>query len=243
LQGFPEQAVRTARLAVDGALAIGHALSLCHALAQALCPVAHYTGDLASAENSVAMLLDNAGARGLAGWIARGHCFLGMVMIMREDFAAGLPLLRDALAELRESGAAPGYPAFLAVLAGGLGGAGRVTEGLETIDRTLRLSDLHEERWCLPELLRIKGELLLADGRPDAVVNAEEQFLQALDWARRQGTLSWELRTAMSLARFWHDRHRIIEAHQLLDGVYRKFTEGFETADLLGARQLLRQLA
>ena len=63
------------------------------------------------------MLIDNARARGLAGWIARGNCFLGMVMIAREDFAAGLPLLRDSLSELHEKGAAPSYPAFLAILA------------------------------------------------------------------------------------------------------------------------------
>ena len=134
LRGFSDQAARTARSAVDGALAIGHTLSLCHALAQAMCPVALYTGDLACAEASVEKLLDNAKERGLAGWVARGRCFLGMVMITRENFAAGLPLLRDALAELHESGAAPSYPAFLAILAGGLGRAGQVIEGLATID-------------------------------------------------------------------------------------------------------------
>ena len=91
--------------------------------------------------------------------------------------------------------------------------------------------------------LRIKGELLLADGGSDAAANAEEQFLKALDWARRQDALSWELRVATSLARSWRGQHRIIEAHQLLDGVYRKFTEGFGTADLLAARDLLGQLA
>ncbi len=36
---------------------------------------------------------------------------------------------------------------------------------------------------------------------------------------------------------------RISEARQLLDGVYRMFTEDFGTADLLAARDLLGQLA
>jgi len=98
LQGFPDEAAHTARSAVDRALAIGHALSLCHALGQAACPIAHLNGDLGWAEDSVAILLDNAGERGLSGWIARGHCFLGMTMIAQQDFAGGLPLLRDALA-------------------------------------------------------------------------------------------------------------------------------------------------
>ena len=243
LQGFSDQATCTARLAVDGALAIGHPLSLCHALAQALCPVAHYTGDLACAENAVAMLLDNARTRGLAGWIARGHCFLGIVLIMREDLAAGLPVLRDGLAELRESGAAPGYPAFLAALAGGLGRAGRVIEGLETIDQALSLSSCHEERWCFPELLRVKGELRLLEGSVETAPSAEDCFRQALDAAHIDGTLAWELRAATSSARLWRDQHRVAEARDLLGSVYGHFTEGFAAADLRQAETLLRQLA
>ena len=243
LQGFSDQATRTARLAVDGALAIGHPLSLCHALAQALCPVAYYTGDLACAENAVAMLLDNARTRGLAGWIARGHCFLGIVLIMREDLAAGLPVLRDGLAELRESGAAPGYPAFLAALAGGLGRAGHVIEGLETIDQALSLSSCHEERWCFPELLRVKGELRLLEGSVETAPSAENCFRQALDAAHIDGTLAWELRAATSLARLWRDQYRVAEARDLLGLVYGRFTEGFAAADLRQAETLLQQLA
>ena len=181
LQGFSDQSTCAAQLAVDRALAIGHALSLCHALGQAMCPVALYTGDLVRAEDSVTTLLENAAERGLAGWIARGRCFLGMVMIARSDFAAGLPLLRNALAELRDSGAAPSYPAFLAILAEGLGRAGQVVDGLATIDQALMLSTQTEEHWCLPELLRTKGELVILDATPDAAAAAERHFLEALD--------------------------------------------------------------
>ena len=66
-------------------------------------------------------------------------------------------------------------------------------------------------------------------------------FRQALDWARRQGALSWELRAAMSLARLLHDRDRI-GARDLLASIYDRFTEGFGTADLITAKQLLDEL-
>jgi len=242
LQGYPDQAARAARIAVSRALTIDHALSLCHALAQAMCPVALFTGDLECAEGSVAMLLDNARERGLAGWIARGRCFRGMVMITREDFAGGLPLLRDALAELRESGATPSYPSFLAILAGGSGRAGQVTEGLAAIDQALMLSTRHEEHWCLAELLRIKGELAILEGTTAAAV-AEGHFLESLDCASRQRALSWELRTATSLAQLWRDQHRVAEARELLGSVYHRFRQGFETADLQKAKGLLAQLS
>jgi len=162
---------------------------------------------------------------------------------MRNDFAVGLPLLRDALDELRESGATPTYVAFLAVLAQGLARAGRKTEGLTAIDEALALSEHHEERWCLPELLRHKGEILLLEGSGDAAAVAEDCFRRALDWARRDGTLSWELRAAFSLGRIWRAQGRRAEAGELVASVYNRFTEGFGTADLQTAKRLLGELA
>ena len=242
LQGFPDQAASTARLAVEEAEASGHALSLCHALAQAACPVATLNGDVVAAQSFTAVLLDRARELGLSGWIARGHCFQGTLLIMRRDFVGGLPLLRDALEEMREGGAAPGYPAFLTLFARGLGLAGQVTEGLAVIDQALELSERHEERWSLPEVLRNKGELLLLGGSVGAAVAAEDCFRQALDWAHRDGALSYELRAAFSFGRLRRDQGRSSEAHDLVASVYRRFTEGFETADLQTAKRLLDEL-
>jgi predicted ATPase len=93
----------------------------------------------------------------------------------------------------------------------------------------------------MAELVRVRGELLLLQGAPGAAAAAEDHFRQALDWARRQGALSWELRAAMSLARLLHDRDRI-GARDLLASIYDRFTEGFGTADLITAKQLLDEL-
>ena len=71
------------------------------------------------------------------------------------------------------------------------------------MDEAFALSERDEERWCAAELLRIKGELLLSEGGPGAAEAAEDHFRQALDWARQQGALSWELRSVTSLARLW----------------------------------------
>jgi predicted ATPase len=117
-----------------------------------------------------------------------------------------------------------------------------VTEGLAVIDQALELSERHEERWSLPEVLRNKGELLLLGGSVGAAVAAEDWFRQALDWAHRDGTLSYELRAAFSLCRLRRDQGRSSEAHDLVASVYRRFTEGFETADLQTAKRLLDEL-
>jgi predicted ATPase len=71
---------------------------------------------------------------------------------------------------------------------------------------------------------------------------AEDRFRQALDWARRQGALSLELRAASSLARLLRDQGRSANAKALLQPVYDRFTEGFGTADLMAARTLIDAL-
>jgi predicted ATPase len=63
-----------------------------------------------------------------------------------------------------------------------------------------------------------------------------------VDWARRQGALSLELRSATSLARLHQQGGRTTQARKVLAQVYRRFTEGFGTADLITAKALLDTL-
>jgi predicted ATPase len=128
-------------------------------------------------------------------------------------------------------------------LAEALGRARQTAHGLATIDEALARSERSEERWCVAELLRIKGELVILQGASGANRAAEEHFRQSLDWSRQQEVLSWELRTTTSFARLLRDQRRIGEARTLLESVYNRFSEGFETADLRTAKQLLDELA
>ena len=121
--------------------------------------------------------------------------------------------------------------------------AGQVAEGLAAVDQALGQSESSEERWCIAELLRVKGKLILLGNSPDAAAAAADHFRQAVDWARRQGALSWELRAGTSLARMWRDQGRSQKARELLASVYDRFTEGFESADLKVAKAMLDGLA
>jgi predicted ATPase len=89
---------------------------------------------------------------------------------------------------------------------------------------------------------RLKGELSLLHGRPGAAGSAEIHFWQALDGAREYGALSWELRAATSLARLLLNQGRPADATACLQPIYDRFTEGFSTADLIAAKQLLDDL-
>jgi predicted ATPase len=242
LQGFPDQAKRTAQGTVDDARALNHAVSLCLALNKAACPIALFTGDLAAAESYVAILLDSSAAHALPIWRAEAHRFRATLLIRNGDFDTGLRLLRTSLEQSPEATYQPYFTWFLGELAEGLGRAGQIAEGLEAIDEALARSERNEDRWCVAELLRIKGELLLLQGGSRAAAAAEDHFGQALDWARRQGALSWELRGATSLARLRRDQYRSTETIALLAPIYNRFTEGFETADLKTAKALIDSL-
>jgi predicted ATPase/TolB-like protein len=239
LQGFPDQAMRTARTNVEDARAIDHALSLCNALADAACPIALFTGDLEAAERFVTMLLDHSRKHAFAFWHALGHTFEAILVIKRGDVLTGVPLLRGALDDLRQTGFLHCYPGFLGAFAEASGRAEEVPQGLVAIEEALARSKHAEGGWCVAELLRIKGDLVLQEGGPNSAGAAEDHFAQALDVARRQEALSWELRAATSLARLWRDQGRKEDASRLLAPVYERFTEGFETADLKAAKVLI----
>jgi predicted ATPase len=77
---------------------------------------------------------------------------------------------------------------------------------------------------------------------PGAAGSAEALLRRALDGAREQGALSWELRAATSLARSLRLQGRSSDAITCLRPIYDRFTEGFGTADLIAAKQLLDDL-
>src|ERR1700730_2258209 len=175
-------------------------------------------------------------------WTLGGRCFGGVLLIRRGSIGAGLELLRTAVAHIPQGACTLFYTPVLAEIADALGRDGKAAEGLSIIDEALTRSDSNEERWYVAELLRVKGELILWEGAPQAATAAEQHFLRSLDWARRQGALSWELRTSTSLARLQHDQGRIAEARSHLQSVYDRFSEGFETADLKTAKAHLNAL-
>jgi len=242
LLGFPDQALHVVERTVEEAQSIGHVLSLCNVLGQGACPVALWSGDLGAAERYLDLLLDDASAHALGLWYAWGSCFKGLVLLRRGDNAAGLQALRSVLAEIPQIRSLPRYLGLLGELAGAMGDAGEIAQALETVDGAIERSERRHEQWCLAELLRIKGELVLQERAPEAIASATSHFRRAIDLARRQAVLSFELRAATSLARLQRDQGDAEGARNVLGPVYRRFTEGFGTADLKTAKHLLDEI-
>jgi predicted ATPase len=151
---------------------------------------------------------------------------------------SAVQMLRNCLDGLRRSEHENIFTAFLCRLAEILASTGRSEASRAAIDEALGRMGPNGSFWLMPDALRIKGEVLELSGETDAVA-AEDYFRRYLDLAARQGALSLQLRTAISLGRLYHARGRARDARQLLKSVYAQFTEGFETADLRKARDFL----
>jgi hypothetical protein len=89
--------------------------------------------------------------------------------------------------------------------------------------------------------LRVKGELLRGD--PDVVAQraAESTFLLSLKLAREQGALSWEIRTAASLAKLWKANRRL-DARNVIEDVLSRIVDPYQTTDIYRARGLYEEL-
>jgi predicted ATPase len=242
LQGFADRALREVESNIDEAVAIDHTLSLCNALANGACPVALLAGDLTAADRYTAMLTSQTERHALEIWHTFADIFRGELHVKSGHVDQGMKLLHDSIAKLRNARFAQHQTAFLRVLAESAARAGRHGEARAAINEALLQCERTDERWCMSELLRINGEIALLDPTMDGGVVAEEQFLKAIDWARRQQALSWELRSATSLARLWHSQRRIADARSLLAPVYKRFSQGFQTADVRTAKAILDQI-
>jgi predicted ATPase/DNA-binding winged helix-turn-helix (wHTH) protein len=235
VRGLPEQAVRLAVSTVAAADAIGHIPSLFYALASGACPVSALIEDDMLAHRFIDRVLDVSVT---PSWTSWADCYRGALLI-QQNRTDGPGYLDEALKRLYNGSLQQLHSWFLGMLARGLMTQGELGGARDTIQKALDKAEHRRERWCEPELLRIKAEVTAALGHRDG---AEALFQQSLALAQQQGAQSWELRTATGLARLLLHQGRAGDAIARLRPIYDRFTEGFGTADLIAAKQLLNDL-
>lgn len=113
---------------------------------------------------------------------------------------------------------------------------------LKGIEQPAQVWRVLGERWWEPEIYRLRGELLLLN-TANNWDDAEAYFHRALEISRSQKAKSLELHAMMSLARLWQSQKKIDDARLVLQDCYSWITEGFDTADLRQATNLLNELA
>jgi len=237
MQGNADYAARLARDAVDAADRSGHWVSQSNALGLAALPVSLQTGNLDALESFTERLRRNLERERISRWVPVEHYFSACLRDLRGDPRA-VKDIRAAIDELIECRFLMRIGSYLAVLARALLRQGRIEEARETIAQAIEYQERQGERWCRSELQRVDASVLFHAGEP---LRAEKRLQKALAEARAIGAATFELRIATDLAAHWTATGHRSKAVRLLTPIYQKFTEGFETQDLVAASQMLHR--
>jgi predicted ATPase/DNA-binding winged helix-turn-helix (wHTH) protein len=235
--GYPDQAVAASREAIKEAERINHRATTIFALTHnAFLPL--NTGDWQTAEEWIRRIIVEATTYALTQCHAVAVGYQGVLAVRLGEPLRGTELLQTAVARLH----ADGYGSYRRVFAGELA-EGLLKAGETALAHTIICETVDQEQQSgpschTPELLRIKGEVLVSMAQRDA----EQCLLHSLRLARDQRALSFELRTGMSLARLWAATGRHDNALDLLGSIYSRFSEGLQTLDLVSAARLLDEL-
>jgi predicted ATPase/DNA-binding winged helix-turn-helix (wHTH) protein len=235
LRGLSDQALRIGQGAIDEAARRHHPVSICLSLIYAS-TLLLWNGDLPAANGLIEQLIAHAGRYSLEPYRAAGVALKGELAIARDEPEAGLDFIRSALGTLRSQQYNLLITGFIGASAEGLRKTGQFEEALFTINGAIARATNSGVEFYLPELLRIRSQILAAQNDRESAMNC---LAQALAVARAQSALAWELRSAMVLARLLSENGQRDQARDTLAPVYDRFTEGFETADLRIARQLI----
>lgn len=238
LQGHAEQAKRLAADTVRSAAALGSPATHCIALIWAL-SVDLWTGDLENAEADLESFARCAEVNAFGPYVAASGGFRGKLAVEKGNAREALEWIEESLARLHAARYELLTTSFRMALTQGLAQCGRHQEALELVNATIDRCDGNGELFAMPELLRIKASIVDSLAGGDEV---EALLLDSLAWSRRQDAPAWELRTAIDLARRWMESKRAIEAAELLGPLRAAFHEGFDTADLRAADELLGML-
>src|SRR6266851_294992 len=238
--GYPESALADTERALKNARDIGQAATLMYALA--VTPITHtYCGNYSTANAILDELLTLADEKGTLYWKALGMMNKGWLLNTTRNAADAAEMITAGIGLWRATGATLFTPGHLSNLAKAYAELGQFEEAWRCIGEAMSAAETTKEKWCEAEIHRTAGEITLISPVPDAS-KAEVYFERAIAIAREQQAKSWELRTAMSMARLWRDQGKRQRAHDLLAPIYGWFTEGFDTLDLKEAKALLAEL-
>ncbi|UQR60973.1 winged helix-turn-helix domain-containing protein [Bradyrhizobium sp. C-145] len=238
LTGRPDRAIEAARYTVREAELLEQPLTLGISLIWTIY-VFLWVGDWANAEILIERLIEHSARHFLGPYHAVGIGQKGELLLRRGDVAAGMEHLRRSQATLYATRHRIMTTVFATALAEGLLTQNQPDEALRTIDEAIAEIPDHGESFDMPEMLRVKGDILVRSGN---IAEAESVLRRSLDLSRRQCAVGWELRGAISLGRIWERTGKAADARDLLTPLVAQYQEGLQTRDLVAARGLLAAL-
>jgi class 3 adenylate cyclase/predicted ATPase len=172
------------------------------------------------------------------GFVLDPMLLRGVALTQMGELEEGLGCLRDGLAS--RIGATRMRCYGLVALAEALIRQGQFSPALAAAREAISTVEQTGHRQWHAEAHRVEGMALVGLRRSE---DGEAALRQAVRVASGQGAKAYELRATIALAQFCADHAQRPAARALLLPIYNYFSEGFETADLAGAKVLLEQLA
>jgi predicted ATPase/DNA-binding winged helix-turn-helix (wHTH) protein len=238
LTGRPDRAIDVAKFTISEAEQLQQPLTLGIALIWTIY-VFLWVGDWSNAEGMIERLIAHAQRHFLGPYHAVGIGLKGELLLRRGDVAGGLELLCCSQATLYRTRHRIMTTAFATAIAEALTRLDQLDEAERVIDGAIAQIGERAQSFDMAEMLRVKGCILDRFGRR---ADTECFLRQSLDIARKQRALGWELRGAVTLGRILRETGRASEARALIAPLYARYEEGFDSIDLLDARNFLNAL-
>jgi predicted ATPase/energy-coupling factor transporter ATP-binding protein EcfA2 len=241
IRGYPEKSRKAKQMADAWARKLNspfmHAFTLIWGSAYF-----HYCGGLAEHHRQIGEGTAIAKRVGFPFFVAQAEIWLAWNRATSDGVDDEvLALFNSGIDEMHRNGAGAALPYFRALHAQAMHEKGDDAHALLLVREASRQVDAFGEASHAAEIHRIRALILTRVGIDEE--DAERAFKTSLAIASRQQAKSWELRTTTCYAKWLRARGRRPEALALLQPVYAWFTEGFDTRDLIEAKELLEQLA
>jgi hypothetical protein len=158
---------------------------------------------------------------------------------MKENADAGIAEMKAGFESYHLTGSLLMMPQWQLMFAEAQLRAGRPGEALAALSRGMAHVSEFQEHVHEPELHRLRGEILIAQGAASA---GEASLLRAIEIAQGQQARILELRAALALARHRRAQGRNAEAITLLQPLDEQLQEGRDLPELRETRELLESL-
>lgn len=234
--GFPDQALERGKSALKLAEEISHpySLSFVH------CMLAIFHGlrkEIEEVQNHASQAVALSKETGFPFLLGIGFIMRGWARMQAGKTSKTIAHINGGITTMQSIGADLGRPMFLFFLAQSYQYNGQIQEGIDTINVAIETAIENEEHLNLPDLYRLKGELIEFHGAKETEI--ESCYLHAIEFARQQNAKLMELQALMSLLKFQEAKNEDDEIRNQLAEVYAWFSEGYETLVLKEARNLL----
>lgn len=239
--GFPDQALQRADRAMALAKALNHPFTLAYALFHTG-NLYMWRGEMALAQAQAEAIVEIAAEHGFQIWESLATMLIGAAQTALGQEQEGLANIEQGFALAQEFNSPPVfYPQLLNMRALAFALAGQPAKGLQLLDGFLQ--EVSQERLLqeMPQLLLLKGDLLIMHS-PDNISEAAGLFTLILTSAGHLGGKMLALQAATRLCKLEMLPGKAAESGRALAALYDSFTEGFDTAALQEARFVLDQL-